>query len=131
MTFSRRFRLITAIFSLWALLWTQSAVAAYACPALAQASEIVAMSESGMPCAEMMAQSAQEDQSALCNAHCHPAAQSADAYQLPALAAPALLTSFMVAASPEPATTANVLAWPDLRRSTAPPLAVRNCCLRI
>jgi hypothetical protein len=131
MVFSRRIRLFTALFSLWALLWTQSAIAAYACPALAEAVELVAMSEAGMPCAEMMAQAAQDDQPALCVAHCHPTVQSADAYQVPAVAAPALLATVMVTTMPEPSTASNLLSTPDLRRSTSPPLAVRHCCLRI
>jgi hypothetical protein len=130
MVFSRRLRLFTALFSLWALLWTQSAIAAYTCPALAEAAELVAMSEAGTPCAEMMAQAAQEDQPALCAAHCHPTVQSADAYQVPAVAAPALLMTLMATTLPEPSTAANTPS-PDLRRSTSPPLSVRHCCLRI
>jgi hypothetical protein len=133
MVFSRRIRLFTALFSLWALLWTQSAIAAYACPALAEAAQIVAMAQANMPCAEMMAQAAQEDQPAMCIAHCHPTVQSADAYQVPAIAAAAQIVGgvFSLVAVPGPAAESIIAKSPDLRRSTSPPIAVEHCCLRI
>jgi hypothetical protein len=131
MTFTRRFRLLTVMFSLWALMLSQAAIAAYACPALVKAAEIAAMAHAGMPCAEHMAAEADEAPVALCHGHCQPTPQSADHFQVPTIAAASQIDAILNVAAPVAAPEAIFLQSPLLRRSTAPPLAVQHCCFRI
>jgi hypothetical protein len=127
----RRCRLINVLFALVSLLFMQMAVAGYACPMDGQAGEMAAMAEAGMPCAgEMFPIDAQ--QPALCHAHCQSAEQAADKVQaaMPAITVAAgfayVLEPIQVSSPAFPSAQA-----PLLLRSTAPPIAVRNCCFRI
>lgn len=130
MTLTRRFRLVTVMFSLWALLFAQTALAGYTCPGTAKAAQVAEMAQAGMPCAESMSRAMDDEQPGLCHAHCQAAQQSADNYQVPTLATlaelGAVLTVTLSASADDP-----LLQAPLLRRATAPPLAVRNCCFRI
>jgi hypothetical protein len=126
----RSHRLITVLIALFSLLFMQLAVAGYACPVAGKVSEIAAMAEAGMPCAGEMA-AADIDQPGLCHAHCQSTHQTVDKVQAPtpmgAVATGFTYTIEPVRVSP-PASPAQA---PLLLRSTAPPIAVRNCCFRI
>jgi len=121
-----RHRLITVLFALMSLLFAQLALAGYVCPG--SGSKVL---ESSMPCAESMTVAMDEEQSSLCHAHCQAGQQKADTYQMPVLASlPDHGADYL---------TARILPLPPgaplqvslLRRITAPPLAIRNCCFRI
>lgn len=127
----RRPRLITVLFALFSLLFMQLAVAGYACPMDGKASEMAAMDDAAMPCAGEMSPMDTE-QPALCHAHCQSTQQAADKFQtaMPVIAVAAgfayvLEPVRIFSPVPRPAQA------PLLLRSTAPPIAVRNCCFRI
>ncbi|OOG36595.1 hypothetical protein [Polaromonas sp. A23] len=125
----RRHRLLTVIFALFSLLFMQLAVAGYACPVESNVAETVSMAEAGMPCAGEMVKDT--EQPSLCHAHCQPAQQTVEKVQAPtpmgALATGSAYTIKPTRISP-PARPAQA---PSLLRTTAPPIAVRNCCFRI
>ena len=130
----RRFRFITVIFSLFALLFAQLAVAGYACPAEGKASrmgEMTEMAQAAMPCAESMTLAQDDEQAALCHAHCQDQQQSAYNYQVPALAHMGELGVVLTLATVPTEDDLRIDRVPHLRRDTAPPLAVRHCCLQI
>ncbi len=108
----------------------QLAVAGYACPLESKVSEIAAMAEAGLPCAGDMA-TVDGDQPGLCHAHCQSAQQAADKVQA-STPAGVMAMGFTYTIEPTrgfvPARPAHA---PLLLRSTAPPIAVRNCCFRI
>lgn len=130
---NRRTRLITVLFALVSLLFMQLAVASYACPGAqsARVAEVAAMAEAGMPCAETMSLRMDDEQPHLCQAHCQASQQTADKYELPAMASAALAdiayTPFIAPHLPEGAPA----QAPLLKRTTATPLAVQLCCFRI
>ena len=132
MTRNRRSRLITVLFALVSLLSMQFAMASYICPGTgSKLIEISAMTEARMPCAESMAFSMDAEQPGLCHAHCQADQQSSDHYQVPL---PAVLADLSAGFSLPRIVTAPLgvpLQAPLLKRTTAPPLAVRNCCFRI
>ena len=141
---NHRTRLLTALFALVSLLFMQLAVASYACPGLpgsGATSSAVAKSVmgamAGMPCAEEMAmdpvdsEPAQLGQANLCHAHCQVGQQSADKYEPPSpvhiTALPANFTILITA----PVFSSTLVQATTLKRTTAPPLALQNCCLRL
>jgi hypothetical protein len=132
MFLGRRHRWITVLFALVSLLFMQLAVAGHVCPgAASKVAEVAAMAEAGMPCAESMSRSLDDEQPGLCHAHCQAGQQSADKYELPApVALSALPAEFTLPASPLVFSGASRQS-PDLKRSTAPPVAIRHCCFRI
>lgn len=118
--------------SLVAVLFSSAALAGYACPGSEKAAEIARMTEAGMPCAEEMARSMDDQQPVLCHAHCQSSDQSADSYHPPLLAdvlnaGPALT----VALGPAPRVPTGLRSSQQIRRETGPPLVIRNCCFRI
>lgn len=130
---TRRTRLITTLLALVSLLFMQWAVASYACPGVAsRLGEVAAMAEAGMPCASSMPLDMDDSQASLCHAHCQTDKQNT---HNPECAAPSALTalapSFVVPVS-EPASSGDA-PWqsPHLKRTTAPPLAISNCCFRL
>jgi len=129
---NRRHRLITVLFALVSLLFMQLAVAGYVCPGSGpKVTEAAAMAEAGMPCAESMPLSMDDQQPNLCHAHCQTSQQSADKHELPspvALSAVPADFSLQVAI---PALSEAPLQAPHLQRTTAPPVAIRNCCFRL
>ncbi len=134
MTWNHRKRFAIVLFALVNLLFMQLAVAGYACPGgLFQpgGDQAAAMAQAGMPCAESLALTMDEEQPNLCAAHCKAEQQTADKHQVSGLASLADLASNF----PLPRVTVTSLGVPLqaplLRRSTAPPLTVRNCCFRI
>lgn len=131
MTATRRFRLVTVLLALCALLLAQGALAAYLCPGAAKTAEIAQMAQAGMPCAETMSLAMDEQQTSLCHAHCQAAQQSADNFQLPTLATVAQLGAVLTIALATPEPDRGAPDSPRLRRASAPPLAVQHCCFRI
>ena len=136
MHLNRRSRLITVLLALVSLLFMQFAVAGYVCPAeqvKIQSASTMAMSlaEAAMPCAESMQLGIDNEQPNLCQAYCHADSQSAYKYQPPPFIAldalpyaPALQMALLpVIEAPLPA--------PYLRRTIAPPVAIRHCCFRL
>ena len=131
---NRRSRLITVLLALVSLLFMQFAVAGYVCPAeqvKIQSDSTMAMADAAMPCAASMQMSMDDAQPNLCQAYCHADSQSAYKYQLPAfLAVDALPTAPALQLALLPVTEAPLPA-PYLRRTIAPPLAIRHCCFRL
>ena len=129
MSRSRRHRLFTVLFALVSLLYMQLAVAAYACPNAGP--KVAAMGAAGMRCAESMTMNLDDEQSGLCHAHCQASSQSSQTSQLPPLVAVDALPAVpAVLVAPLPFIEAS-LRPPHLQRTTAPPLAIRNCCFRL
>ena len=132
---NRYHRFITVLFALMSLLFMQLAVAGYACPGkadkLARAAVVAEMATAGMPCAESMALTMDEEQPSLCQAHCKADQQSTDKYQVPGLAALDDLATALPSPRIAPVPLGAPLQAPLLRRTTAPPLAVRHCCFRL
>jgi hypothetical protein len=129
-TTTRRHRLITVFVALVSLLFMQLAVAGYACPVQSKVSEVAAMARAGMPCAGDMT-TMDTDQPGLCHAHCQSAQQTADKVQVP-MPVSVMATGFTYTIEPARASAPPGPAQaPLLLRSTAPPIAVRNCCFRI
>lgn len=132
MTRNRRTRLITVLFALISLLFMQLAVAGYACPVTgSRATEISAMAEAGMPCAESMAMNMDDAQPNLCHAHCQVGHQSADKYQTPSPPAMDTLPADLALQVIIPLFALAPLQPPHMQRTTAPPLTIRNCCFRL
>lgn len=132
MPLSRRWRLLTTMLSLCALLFTQTALAAYACPGAARAVQVAEMTAAGMPCAESMSMAMDDEQPALCHAHCQ-AAQSLDNTQPTPLPGVALMMGATLTLKPaiEPHMRQRVVQASLLRPDASPSLAVSNCCFRI
>ncbi|MDO8770828.1 MAG: hypothetical protein Q7K57_19400 [Burkholderiaceae bacterium] len=132
MTRNRRHRLITVLFALVSLLFMQLAVAGYVCPGSAsKIAEAAAMAEAGMPCAESMPLSMDDEQPNLCHAHCQAGQQSADKYQPPAPIALGTLPADFSSRVAIPVFSEAPLQAPHLQRTTAPPVSIRNCCFRL
>jgi len=132
MTRNRRNRLITVLFALVSLLFMQLAVASYVCPGTAsKVAEVAAMAEADMPCAESMTLAMDESQSNLCQAHCQAGQQTADRYELPAPVVIATVPADFTLPLTAPVFLGAPLQAPHLRRTTAPPVAIRNCCFRL
>jgi hypothetical protein len=133
---SRQTRLITVFVALFSLLFMQLALAGYACPGygakVAQQSQMQAMAD--MPCAESMLLSMDDEQPHLCQAHCQSEGQSAGQYQPPSpVAVEQLPVNFTLQSVPLLLVASEPFLGhpPYLQRSTAPPIAIRNCCFRI
>jgi len=126
-----RFRTLAALLAAVAVLFSQLAVSAYACPGVDGMARAVITNEEAPPCHE---QPSTDELAALCQAHCQQGAQSLEKRaSVPEFALTAGLA--VVAIAPRNAsrpTTAFVEAQPSLlERPTGPPLAVRHCCFRI
>ena len=125
----RRHRLITVLFALLSLLSMQMAVAGYTCPVETKVSQAAAMAEAGMPCAGDTVMDM--EQPGLCHAHCQPAKQTVDKVQAPTPMG-AVATGFTYTLEPSRTSAPRAETHPpSLLRSSAPPIAVRNCCFRI
>ena len=123
---TRKSRLFVALCATANLLFTQLAVAAFACPGVpSPVAAVAAYAESG--CDEM-----DQAQPNLCHEHCQQQAQSTD--KPVGLSIPPAPSTGLNAA-PVPVVRASFVPAKDqqslLVRTTAPPLAIRNCCLRI
>jgi hypothetical protein len=132
MTLSRRTRLLTVIFSLWALLWGQLALAAYMCPSDDARAELVQMVQAGLPCVDSMTATIDPDQPILCHAHCQATPVNTDLHPA-SLAAPLPQPTEGLVVAPAIEPPEPDLRQPTwlLRRAAAPPLTIRHCCWRI
>lgn len=128
----RQSRLSTVLFALIGLLFMQLAVAAYACQSDAsKGTPAKVMGMTDMPCANSMVMGVDESQPSLCHAHCQAIQQSADKYQVPLALDVGLLPSGLTLDGVFPVFASLSLQAPYLQRTTAPPLAIQNCCLRL
>ncbi len=132
MKLSRNRRVLTALLTFLSLLFTQLAVAAYACPAGAG---MVAGAPARDARAGNMSHCARTDPAkpGLCHAHCANAQQSADTPAAPPVL-PFVATSLVGVLPTTVATTtaperAAAAVLPE--RASAPPLSIRHCCFRI
>ncbi len=132
MKMTRLFRLAAASFTLFALLFTQLAVAAYACPQFDRGSPVASklVIDPDMPGCQGM----QRDQKApaLCAAHCDDAAQSADTPSAPTV--PPFIQAALSVVLIQGEGLLPVQILPDrlhLTRPGSPPLIISNCCFRI
>lgn len=134
MRLRRKYRLLTALVALVGVLFTQLAIAAYACPSLygSQDTAMVANAPSAMA---SMPDCDQPDSTepALCLAHCQDAKSSLDKPELPAVApATFFVSSILVALAPPRLAPLNDVGRDSLLlRTTSPPIAIRHCCFRI
>ncbi|MFZ3141301.1 hypothetical protein [Polaromonas sp.] len=132
MTRKRRAPWITVLFALVSLLFMQLAVASYACPeGASKVAQTKAMAEADMPCTESMGMAVDESQPSLCHAHCQASQQSAEKYQVPLAIDVGLLPSGLTLDVSFAICENVLLQAPYLQRTTAPPLAIQNCCLRL
>ena len=123
---ARKSHALVALCAIASLLFMQLAVAAYTCP-----------HDHSPPAADVVQDEPACDQMdranpALCHAHCQQQAQSLD--KPVALTIPAAMPSGLRMALVQVAAAFVVSAKDQLSllaRSTAPPLAIRHCCLRI
>jgi hypothetical protein len=131
MRVSRPSRIIAAIITIFSLLFTQLAVAAYACPELNVAKRTAIAQAVQMPgCANM---DMGTDKPGLCHSHCQAGSQTADTPQAP-LVQPFVAAELTVVLNVAGLAAPSHALQPEgvlLKRSTAPPLAIRNCCFRI
>jgi len=127
----RRLRHVAAILALFSVLFSQLAIAAYACPGFAAMAEVASPAMPDMPdCDQSMPAG---ERSALCHAHCLQGDQSLDK------AASALQAMSAALAYPVAERVRLVQAPMDsprasdsiLDRPTGPPLAVRHCRFHI
>lgn len=132
MAWNRRTRLTTALFALVSLLFMQLAVASHACPgAASKVAEVVAMVKADMPCAEFMTMNMDNAQSNLCQAHCQTGQQTAYKYELPSPVVIGALPADFTWPVTAPVFWGAPLQVPHMMRTTAPPVAIRNCCFRL
>lgn len=129
MKLTRPSRFLAVLVAVLSMLFTQLAVAAYACPAGPDSQMATRMAMADMAdCPEMEAQ-----RSGLCQAHCDGSHQSLDkpgAPHVQPFVSGELSAVVQLRAVIAPTRTA--LARPLLSaRSAAPPLIIRNCCFRI
>ncbi len=126
---TRTYRAVLALIAAFGVLFAQIAVAAYACPMTFAKKQAMEQPAQDHGCC---GDAVEAGEHGLCKAHCNQGKQSLDKRSLsvpdvgasmPALPAPG--GGVVLAASEAPQDLPSLLARP-----TAPPLAVRNCCLR-
>lgn len=131
MRLSRPSRLYAVLLAIASVLFAQLAIAAYACPGLptGQALALAAEADHVMPNCEQM----DNAQPALCHAHMQASDQSLD--KPPSPNVPPVVAVLLIPAMSDlhQALPPVVLytAAAELRRSSDPPLSIRNCCFRI
>ena len=131
----RRSRRLTALLALVSVVYAHGALALYQCPGEGAAPAAQAVDSAAGDAMRSMpgCDGTDLEQPALCQAHANAGKQSLDkppAPDVPAFTASGLFV-LLDAIEPEPH---RIFAPPDpglLKRSTAPPIAVRNCCFRI
>jgi hypothetical protein len=134
MRFNRKHRLVTTLIALVGLLFMQLAVANYVCPVGGmKLAATTTAADASMPCADSMPVSVTDtEQPNLCQAHCQSEAQASNTTDLPMpvdlAAQPYTLSLNLTDTS---LVVGPALQTPHLRRTTAPPLSIQNCCLRI
>lgn len=130
-------RSVFAWIALLGILFTQFAVAAYACPSLPHTTSKPAQAAGdsyAAPCPEMVAQSHAEFDAQppnLCNQHCAQDRQASESRSLAAIHQPLVLA--FVVPEPDPCGLAGIrhAQPPELLRATTPPPLWRTARLRI
>jgi hypothetical protein len=137
MNIAQRLRRRIAAALAFALLFAQMALAAYACPGQDGTAALRSASMAGMPCEEMMADSAAVDpqQPALCYQHCQPDSGQ-QAYDFtPTLASFAASSAVLFVVNAANPHAAEKSAWAErrrLRQRLRPEAhSVLHCCWRI
>jgi hypothetical protein len=132
---TRSLRFLAVAFALTAMLFAQLAVAAYACPVLGASLQSATPASGASAAAEDCCERPATDgeQPALCHAHCQPGAQ---AFEKPAAAVPVQGPASTPVVALAVARQATLRLIPGVQKSlllraTAPPVALRHCCLRI
>ena len=123
-------RKIVSFFAIAAVLFTQLAVSAYACPMLlkqfATPMQMQMNGDSDQACDDMAL-----NQPALCQHYCEDSQQivnDAPLDQHSITLASFFIINFTVLAS---SFESSLITAPSLHHATSPPLAIRNCCFRI
>lgn len=129
MKLSRASRFAAALVTLFSLLFTQLAVAAYACPGLTPAPAAISASTKMGDMAGCKGMDKNQD--ALCTAHCEVGHQSLDTpgtpHVQPFIAAE---LAIVLVDAPQQGVPRASSDSNRLTRATAPPLSIRNCCFR-
>lgn len=131
-----RTRVIAALIALMSILFAQLAVAAYACPrtqevqGMTSNQEYLAAADQRHPpdCEELDSESP-----SLCHAHGQTGKQSLGkppVPHVPPFAATTILIAGISGHAHSPANSYTIDPF-SLKRTTAPPLSIRNCCFRI
>jgi hypothetical protein len=124
---SRTRHRLLACAGLFAVVFAQLAVSAYACPMLVGAIAHVQAAETPPPCHDMD----KGGQPALCEQHCENGQQNVGDF-LSANDTHPFIAAFVVTLdAASPAVRESVFAPLHLRYPHLPPLTLRNCCLRI
>lgn len=130
---SRSTRFVAAVIAVISLLFTQLAMASYACPGVATPARMtMAAADNGMSsmdhCTGM-----DKAQPTLCHAHTHSDPQSLNKPDLPSvlpfLVIGPVLSVILLDDGVAPPGVAT--ATPSLSHATEPPMAIRHCCFRI
>lgn len=123
----RHFRIVTTFVALLCVLFTQCAVAAYACPGMG-----LAMSQAAGQAAMPDCHGTDAMQPALCHAHDQSGKQSLDKPEIPPVLpfVPVRLVASLVLADDGSSASVAPIPEPALARATAPPLSIANCCFR-
>jgi len=132
---SRSTRFVAAVIAVISLLFTQLALASYACPSVSMPERMaMAAADNGMAGMDHCASTGiDKAQPSLCHAHTHSDPQSLNKPDLPSVL-PFLVIGPVLSvvllddgvAPPEIFT-----AIPSLSHATGPTMAIRNCCFRI
>jgi hypothetical protein len=135
MKLSRPSRFVAALIALFSILFMQLAVAAYVCPdfPVGQTDKPVSISVSSLVHDTSDCQGMDIEQANLCDAHDQAGTQSLDKPGLPQVQSFVAIGTVIALPSIEatyraPAAQSTPFS---LTRTTAPPLAIRNCCFRI
>lgn len=123
-------RIVAAIMMIAILLFSQLAVASYVCPDL-DAAISSPNSEHGTHPNDCPNQS--DELPNLCQAHCEPDSQSAHTVQVPPVRAFVAAGLTVVICNAYAVLFVQTRERSDsiVKRTTSPPLAIRNCCFRI
>ncbi len=131
MYYLRRYRIIIILLAILHLLFTQIAVARYACPQLNNKNVAIHINApSGMPCSEPANWLMDKEQPNLCYSFCQNAPQSADTTDKPTVleSGEFFLTDWQTYELPLLGSAGH---GPWLYHATSPPLTIYNCCFRI
>lgn len=135
---SRQSRFVAALLALFSLLFTQLAVAGYACPRMQIAhamGSVAPLVDAAAAYHRAMSGCGETDaeETVLCQNHGQVANQSLDKAELPDvvpfMATMLVQTVIHADSAYQPITFHTPSSF--LARSTAPPLSIRNCCFRI
>ncbi len=120
-----------------AILLSQLAIAAYACPAMSGQADAEAAAMAGMPCAQMLAAGVPLDaeQPTLCMQHCQFGSVSQVVDHVPAVLVAATALPSTLTVSVDESRDACFRSWAEnerLRDRPPPlPLSIAHCCFRI